>query len=406
MSYNLDQVVDRSNTGSVKFKLIKRDGKYVPTTLADPNLGEDRLLQMWVADMDFPVAEPILKALHAKVDEKIFGYYVPEDSYYDSVIDWCKRRYNWQIEKDWIKISPGVVPALYLMLPQITKPGDKVLVQRPIYPPFVSSAEAAGCEVISNDLVYDRENLTYYMDFEDLDKKTADPACTVAILCSPHNPVGRVWTAEELTKFAEICLKNNVIIISDEIHCDLIFEGHKFVAMATLSDEIANQTITCMAPSKTFNLAGLKSSQIIISNPDLRQKFADAIQNAGLYGTNGFGPIATQAAYNHGEVWLADVMAYIQQNYEFTRDYFAEHIPEIKVVKPEGTYLLWTDCRDLGYEHEQLISKLLDEAKVHFNDGSTFCSESGKGFVRINAACSRVLLEEVLNRMKKVLKPE
>ncbi|MEM8859257.1 MAG: aminotransferase class I/II-fold pyridoxal phosphate-dependent enzyme, partial [Chloroflexota bacterium] len=319
MSIDLDKIVDRSNTGSVKFKIIKRDGEYIQTTEADPNLGEKRLIQMWVADMDFPVAQPIIDALHAKVDEKVFGYFTPEESYFESVINWCQRRYNWTIEKDWIKISPGVVPALYLMLPQLTQPGDKVLVQRPIYPPFISSAEAAGCEVVSNDLVYDRENLTYKMDFDDLDQKTADPACKVAILCSPHNPVGRVWTKEELERYAEICLKNNVIIVSDEIHCDLIYDDHEFVAMATLSPEIADQTITCMAPSKTFNLAGLKSSQIIISNSDLRQKFADAIQNAGLYGSNGFGPITTQAAYDDGEPWLADVMEYAQGNYEFVR---------------------------------------------------------------------------------------
>ncbi len=403
MAFNFDEIINRAHTGSVKHKLIKRDGQSEQTDRANPEMGEDRLLQLWVADMDFAVAEPIIEALHKKLDDRIYGYFTPEKSYFDSVVNWCGRRYDWEIDPDWIKLSPGVVPALYIMLPKLTKPGDKVIVQRPIYPPFVSSVQAAGCEVVSNDLVYDRENLRYEMDFDDLAEKAADPDCTAVILCSPHNPVGRVWTKEELTRFAQICLDNNVLIISDEIHCDLIYDDHKFVAMASISDEIADRTITCMAPSKTFNLAGLKSSQIIISNPELRQTFTDAIASVGLYGSNGFGPIATEAAYNHGEEWLEAAMTYIQDNYAFVRDYFAEHIPGIKVVKPEGTYLLWVDCRDLGYSQEELVSKLLDEAKIHFNDGVTFGPEGGEGFMRINIATSRLFLKQALDRMKRVL---
>lgn len=402
MSYNLDQIVERYNTGAVKHKTVKRNGEYIRTNEADPEHGENRLLQLWVADMDFPVAKPIIDALHAKLDQQIYGYYTPEESYYDSVINWCGRRYNWEIDKDWIKISPGVVPALYIMLPQLTTPGDKILIQRPIYPPFVSSSQAADCEVVSNDLIFDRENNRYMMDFEDLERKTADPDLKVAILCSPHNPVGRVWTREELTRFAAICIRNNVIIISDEIHCDLIYDDHEFVAMASISEEIADHTITCMAPSKTFNLAGLKSSQIIVSNEELRQKFMDGIGKTGLYGPNGFGPIATEAAYNHGEEWLAEVMSYIQGNYAHVRDYFAEHIPAIKVVKPEGTYLLWLDCSGLGLEQEELVNKLLDEARIHLNDGVSFGPETGKGFMRLNIATPRPILTEALERMKRV----
>ncbi|MFT5195240.1 MAG: cystathionine beta-lyase [Candidatus Promineifilaceae bacterium] len=402
MSFNFDEIIDRSGTGSVKYKKIKRGGEMSTTDDAHHSNGDKRLLQMWVADMDFAVAKPIRDALHNKVDERVFGYFTPEDSYFDSVVSWCGRRYNWEIDKEWIKVAPGIVPALYLMLPKLTTPGDKIIVQRPIYPPFVSSAEAAGCEVISNDLIYDRENLTYKMDFDDLAKKAADPDCKVAVLCSPHNPVGRVWTAEELTRFAEICIANDVIIVSDEIHCDLIYPGQKYVAMASLSEKIADHTITCIAPSKTFNLAGLKSSQIIISNPDLRQLFTDALAGVGMYGSNGFGPIATEAAYNHGEEWLDAVMEYVQANYEIARDYFAEHIPAIKVVKPEGTYLLWVDCGDLGFSQEELINKLIDEAHIHFNDGITFGPVLGKGFLRINIACSKLVLQEALGRMKEL----
>ena len=402
MSYNFDQIVERYNTGAVKHKIVKKNGEYTQTNEADPSHGEDRLLQLWVADMDFPVANEITDALHKKLDQQIYGYYTPESSYYDSVVSWCGRRYNWEIDKEWIKLCPGVVPALYIMLPQLTKPGDKVLVQRPIYPPFESSSKAADCEVVSNDLVFDRETNRYLMDFDDLEQKTADPNLTVAILCSPHNPVGRVWTREELTKFAEICIRNNVVIVSDEIHCDLIYDDHEFVAMASLSDEIADHTITCMAPSKTFNLAGLKSSQIIISNEELRQKFTDGIAKTGLYGPNGFGPIATEAAYTHGEQWLSEVMGYVQGNYAYVRDYCAEHIPGIKVVQPEGTYLLWLDCSGLGLEQEALVSKLLDEARIHLNDGVSFGPETGKGFMRLNIATPRPLLTQALERMKRV----
>ena len=403
MSINLDNIVSRENTGSVKHKIVKKGGEYTISDQANAEYGDERMLQLWVADMDFPVAKPIIDALHAKLDEQIFGYFTPEDSYYDSVVDWCGRRYNWEIDKEWIKMSPGVVPALYIMLPKFTSPGDKVIVQRPIYPPFISSTEKAGCEVVSNDLVYDRENLRYEMDFEDLERKASDPNCTAAILCSPHNPVGRVWTREELTRFAEICIRNNVLIISDEIHCDLIYDDHEFVAMASLSEEIADHTITCMAPSKTFNLAGLKSSQVIISNEEMRNTFTDAIASVGLYGANGFGPIATEAAYTHGEPWLAEVMGYIQENYAFVRDYFAEHIPGLKIVIPEGTYLLWVDFRDLGLSQEEIVDKLLSEAKVHFNDGVTFGPNSGEQFMRINIASPRPIIAEALERMKKVL---
>ncbi len=403
MSLNLDTIVDRENTGSIKHKTIKKDGIYSQTDLADAKYGEDRVLQLWVADMDFPVAQPILDALHAKVDETVFGYYTPEQSFFESVVNWCGRRYNWEIDKDWIKLSPGVVPALYIMMPQYTKPGDKVIVQRPIYPPFVGSIEAAGCEVVSNDLVYDAATNRYEMDFDDLEAKASDPDCTAAILCSPHNPVGRVWTREELVRFADICLRNNVLIISDEIHCDLIYDDHKFVAMASISEEIADRTITCMASSKTFNLASLKNSQIIISNEELRQKFADAIANLGLHGSNGFGPVATEAAYNHGEEWLDNVLKYIQENYIFVRDYFAEHIPQLNIVKPEGTYLLWVDFSGLGLSQTELVDKLLGDAKVHFNDGVSFGPETGKGFMRINIASSRPLLKQALDRMAKAL---
>ncbi|MEM7802131.1 MAG: aminotransferase class I/II-fold pyridoxal phosphate-dependent enzyme, partial [Chloroflexota bacterium] len=251
MLVNLNEEINRRGTGSVKYRAIKRDGEYMMVDLANPDLGKDRVLQMWVADMDFRCCSSITEALKARIDHGIFGYTSPEDSYYDAVISWAGSRYGWEIEREWISTSPGVVPALYMLVPELTEPDEKVLIQRPVYFPFTSSIENSGREVVSNSLIYNRETNRYEIDFDDLAEKAADPKVTLAILCSPHNPVGRVWTRSELSRMADIFLANGVKIISDEIHCDLIFDEHTFVPMASISEEVADQTITCMAPSKT-----------------------------------------------------------------------------------------------------------------------------------------------------------
>lgn len=399
MMVNLDNEINRRGTGSVKYRSIKRNGEYMTVDLANPELGKDRVLQMWVADMDFQCCPTVIEALKERLDHGIFGYTSPEDSYFEAVIGWAGRRYGWEIEQDWIMSSPGVVPAIYLLVPALTKPDEKVLIQRPVYFPFTSAIENANREVVSNSLIYDRERGRYEIDFDDLAEKAADPKTTLAILCSPHNPVGRVWTKEELSRMAQIFLENGVTIISDEIHCDLIFEGHTFVPMASISDEVANQTITCMAPSKTFNLAGLKNSNIIISNPELREIFEEAKAKGAVHGVNTFGMVATEAAYQHGEVWLDNVMAYVQENDRFLRAYLAEHLPAVKVVETEGTYLSWVDFSGLGIPFETLQARLIDEVKVHFNVGDTFGPE-GEHFMRINIACPRSTLEEALDRLK------
>lgn len=399
MAVNLSENINRRGTGSVKYRTIKRNGKEIITDLANPDLGDSRILQMWVADMDFQCCPSITGAIKDRVDHGIFGYTSPEDGYYEAIIDWSGKRYGWEIEKDWISLSPGVVPALYMLVPALTRPDEKVLIQRPVYFPFTGSIEKAGREVVSNSLIYNKESNRYEIDFVDLEQKAADPKVTLTILCSPHNPVGRVWTAEELRRMGEIFVANGVTIISDEIHCDLIFDDHRFVPMASLSEEIANQTVTCMAPSKTFNLAGLKNSNIIISNPDLRKTFVDARNNLGLYNSNGIGIVAAEAAYRNGEAWLTDVMGYVQDNYRYMRDYFAEHLPQLTVVEPEGTYLTWVDMSALGLSNDELYDKLIDEVKVHFNNGTVFGPE-GEGFMRINIACTRSTLEEALQRLK------
>ena len=287
-----------------------------------------------------------------------------------------------------------------MMVQAFLAPGQKVLVQQPVYYPFFHAIENNGGEIVSNALVF--ENGRYSMDFDDLAEKTADPAVTIAILCSPHNPVGRVWTAEELTRFGKTCLKNNVLIVSDEIHCDLIYDGCTFTPFAGIDETFAQQSIVCTAPSKTFNLAGLKTSNIIISNPDLRKRFARILAQNGLKNANTFGIVATEAAYNHGEAWLADTMDYIEANYRFMAAYMTEHLPQLKIIPPEGTYLVWVDCRALGLDPAARKTLLMEGARLFLDEGELFGPE-GEGFERFNIACPRSILKEALERIKTVV---
>lgn len=396
MNHDLDIEINRQGSNSVKWEFVK-DGMTIRyTDAADKKYGKERLLPLWVADMDFRCPQAVIDALAKRVKHGIFGYTVPYASYYQTIIDWTERHYNWKIEQDWIVVSPGVVPAISMLIKALTEPGDKVLIQRPVYYPFTNATVGNGREVVSNTLLY--ENGRYLMDFDDLAKKAADPAVKLTIFSNPHNPVGRVWTREELTRFGEICLENNVTVISDEIHCDLILKGHTFTNFATISDAFAQNSIICTAPSKTFNLAGLKVSNIIIPNPDLRQKFANEINNTGLYGTNCFGAIGVEAAYKHGEPWLADVMAYVEDNYQFLKDYLAEHLPQVTVVPLEGTYLVWCDFNTLGLSIEARKELIMETAKVYLDEGELFGPE-GEGFERFNLACPRSILAEALERI-------
>jgi len=403
MSLNLNRVVDRSNTGSLKYKMISRNGEYVISDEANLAHGDERMIQMWVADMDFLTAPAISEALHERIDHQIYGYTEAEEGFYDAIISWCARRYEWQIDKKWITISPGVMPALSLLVASLVKPGEKILIQPPVYGSFKEVTEANDCVVVPNLLLRDKESGRYTMDYDDLAQKAADPEVKMAILCSPHNPVGRVWSREELTRFAQICIENGVTIISDEIHCDLIYDDHQFVALASISEEIAHHTITCMAASKTFNLAGLKCSHAIISNPLFRERLENGQRRVALNRPNAFATFAVEAAYNKGEAWLSEVMAYIQANYEFMHDYLTEFLPQIKLTPPEGTYLIWADFSAFGLSQDELFSKLIDEAKVHLTNGLYFGPE-GEGFIRLNIACARPTLEEGLKRIVRVFR--
>ena len=400
MRFNYDEEIDRRGTCSTKWEFLHDGDQMKYGDHADPKHGKNRLLPLWVADMDFPAPPAVIEALKTRAEHGIFGYTQPTDSYYEAVINWMARRYGYTVERDWIVLTPGVVPAINMMVQAFLSPGEKVLVQQPVYYPFFSAIENNGGKIVSNPLIY--ENGGYCMDFDDLAEKTADPAVTLAIFCSPHNPVGRVWTAEELTRFGKICLENNVLVISDEIHCDLIYDGHTFTPFGAIDDAFAQQSIVCTAPSKTFNLAGLKTSNIIISNPDLRNRFTRRLLQNHIKGVNTFGIVATEAAYNHGEEWLADTMDYIQANYRFMAAYMAEHLPQLKIIPPEGTYLVWVDCRALGLDPTARKALLMQEARLFLDEGELFGPE-GEGFERFNIACPRSILKEALERIKTVV---
>ncbi|MEM7799941.1 MAG: MalY/PatB family protein [Chloroflexota bacterium] len=403
MTFNFDKVIDRFNTGSAKYKVITQDGVRVVTHTDKPAVGDERVIQMWVADMDFAAPPVVTNALIERIEHPIYGYTTPEPDFKSTLLGWFKRRYGYEIDLDWVIFSPGVLPALSVMVADLTEPGDKIIVQRPIYPPFIAKIELNGRTVANNQLIYDREAGRYTIDFEQFEALAADPKVTMFISSSPHNPTGRVWTPEELTRMAEICIANGVKIVSDEIHCDLIMPGYSFVPMATLSPDIAQHVITCMAPSKTFNLAGMKYAHIVTENKAWRDVIRAGLSRMHLAGPNAFGIFAAQAAYTGGEEWLEAAITYIYDNYQHLRDFLASELPAVKLTVLEGTYLCWLDFNECGLSHEELRRRLNADAKVHLNDGLSF-GEAGSGFMRMNIATPRSNLEEALARIVNVLK--
>lgn len=397
MSNSFDKEISRQGTNSVKWEFMQGGEDLVEWKHTDACFGEGRILPMWVADMDFRSPAPVVEALVARAKHGIFGYSAPTKDFYQSVIGWMKRRHGWQIEQDWICITPGVVPALNMLVRAFVAAGDKVLIQPPVYYPFYKAIENNGAELALNPLIY--EDGRYRMDLAELEEKCSDPKVKLAILCSPHNPVGRVWTKEEMVQFGEICLANDVLVVSDEIHADLIHKGHEFTPFASISEDFTRRSITCTAPSKTFNLAGLHTSCIVIPDGDLRTKFEGVLQSNGLFGIGTFGVVALQAAYDHGEEWLEQLLEYLDGNLAYLEAYIAEHIPQLSVVRPEGTYLVWVDCRELQLDKHELRRLMLKEARVYLDEGYIFGSE-GEGFERINIACPRTVIVEALDRIK------
>lgn len=384
LKYDFDQVIPRRGTNSSKW-----------------DTGGADVLPMWVADMDFAIAKPISDALKKRADHPVLGYSIAPPEYYQSVINWFERRHHWKIEREWFAHSPGIVPALHFLVKTYLKRGDKILLQYPVYYPFFGAAQKNQINIAENRLLY--QNGRYEIDFADFETKAKEPDVKLFYLCSPHNPGGRIWTREELKKMAEICITNNVIIVSDEIHCDLVFPGNKHIPLASISNEIAQHTISCVAPSKTFNLAGLQTSCLIIPNPTLKGVYEKFLDSLGIMRPNAFGIAALIAAFQEGEEWLEELLVYLKGNLDYVRNYLKENIPEIKIMEPDATYLIWLDFTGLKIDSRTFHELLLKKGKVWLDEGYMF-GQSGEGFERINIACPRVTLEEGLRRINFAIK--
>jgi len=388
--YNFDEIVDRKGHNSIKWAGMDMNG----------NTYDEDVLPMWIADMDFRVADEILEGLRRPIDQGVLGYNYRPDSFYEAIIDWVGERYNWKIEKEWILFIPGIVPGLGIATRAYSKEGDGVLIQPPVYPPFYRVIENNRRVKVENQLFQNEDR--YVMDLKDMEQKISENT-KVALFCNPHNPVGRVWSKEELESYASICIEHGIIMVSDEIHCDLTFKGHKHTPLASISEETAMNTITFMAPSKTFNIPGLYASVAIIPNETLRKAFNHEIEVMEITHTNIFSVAGFEAAYRYGGEWLKEALVYVEDNADFAVDYIRKNIPEIKVLKPEGTFLLWLDFTGLGKSSKELSDLLLNKGKILLNDGATF-GMGGEGFFRLNIGCPRKVLEEGLERIKMVIK--
>ncbi|WP_127495281.1 MalY/PatB family protein [Paenibacillus glycanilyticus] len=383
MKYDFDEVINRKNTNSFKWDSAKDKKDIVP---------------MWVADMDFKAADPILRALESKLQHGVFGYAHLPDAYYEAEINWWQKRHDFQIEKEWIAFSPGVIPALAAIIQAFTSQGDKVLIQAPVYNSFYTTIANNRREIVENELINTGDS--YEIDFEDFETKASDEAVKLFILCNPHNPVGRVWRKDELERLSAICQKHGVLVVADEIHRDLVFEGQPYVPFASID---AFNSITCTSPSKTFNIAGLKMANIITANKEYKDKFKKDLLMRGVHEPNTFGVEALIAAYNKGEEWLDQLLVYLKANRDYFLSYIQEKLPRLKVITPHSTYLMWVDCRNLGIGSEELSRRLFEEAGLRINEGSTY-GKAGDGFIRINIGCSRAILTEGLNRLENVMK--
>jgi cystathionine beta-lyase len=386
MKYDFDKFVSRENTNSAKWNYIKE------------SVGVEDALPMWVADMDFETVPEVKDAIIARAQHNIYGYTARSDEYYEAIINWNEKRHGWKVEKKWITHSSGVVNALFNIIGAFTNPGDGVIIQSPVYHPFYRAIKSQGCKIILNPLkVVDDK---YIPDIEDLEEKLKHNSnVKLLVLCNPHNPVGRVFTEEELTAIGELCLKYKVLVVSDEIHSDLVFKQYKHTPFAAISKEFEQNSIICTAPSKTFNLAGLATSNIIIPNEELKKRYDLACEKLALKSYNIFGAVACEAAYKYGEQWLEELLDYIEGNKNYALEFIKERIPKLKLNDIEGTYFLWVDCRELGLNKEELEQFMLHKARLWFNQGHIFGSE-GEGFVRINLACQRATVEEAMKRLE------
>ena len=387
MKYNFDEVIDRKNTDSMKWS----------ASYLEQHFGSADCVPLWVADMDFRTAQPVIDAVTERAGHGIYGYALPGDEFYEAVIKWQKRRNGWEVKKEWIVFSPGVVPALWHIVRTFCSPGEKVILQSPVYYPFYKVIEDNGCQVINNRLI--NNGGRYEMNFEELERQAEDSSVKMMILCSPHNPVGRVWTKEELRRVSEICFANDVLLVSDEIHSDLVFRPNVHTPAASLSEELMMNTITCMAPSKTFNLAGVQVSDVIVPDRRLRRRLAGSLKSAGVM-PNVFGLAAQTAAYNEGEEWLEQLLEYLAGNLDVMENFITSELPEVKSRRPEGTYLAWLDFSGYGFTTEELQNRMKNKAGVALDDGYIF-GDGGEPCQRINFACPRSVLIKAMERLRK-----
>lgn len=388
MKYNFNEIIDRKGTDSLKYDFAVERG-----------LPKD-VLPLWVADMDFPVEDHIKEALIKASEHAIFGYSDTKDDYFEVLSSWYERRFFWKVKKEWLVKTPGVVFATAMAIQALTKENEAIIIQEPVYYPFSSTIRANNRKLVINNLVLKKDK--YHIDFVDFEKKIIENNVKLFILCSPHNPVGRVWTGEELQKLANICLKHKVYIFSDEIHSDLVYEKDIHTIFANLGKDVEDSCIVATAPSKTFNIAGLQVSNIWIANKKMRDAFKEAIDRAGYSQLNNMGLIATKVAYKYGEEWLEELKIYLKSNIDFVRKFLKDKLPNIKLIEPEGTYLLWVDCRELGLSEKERQGLIQNKAKLWLDTGTMF-GKAGAGFERINIACPRKTLEEAMNRLKEAI---
>lgn len=385
-NYNFDEIVNRRGTNCVKWDVENEDG----------------IIPMWVADMDFPAAPAIRKAVEARAKHGVYGYTIVPDSYYRAITSWFKRRHGWTIDKEWIIYTTGVIPAISAAIKALTMPGEQVLIQTPVYNCFFSSIKNQGCQILENPLK--RNGNSYVVDWDDFERKCADEKTTVFLLCNPHNPSGRVWTKAELARMNEICLRHRVAVVSDEIHCELVMPGNKFTPFAAVNEDCKTNGVTLNSPTKNFNIAGLQIANIVCANPVWRRRIDRAINIFEVCDVNPFSPVALEAAYNDSENWMDELNEYLFANYQLLCDTFAKELPQYEVMRLEGTYLVWVDVRPSGLSSDEVAEKLLKEGKVQVNSGTMYGQTTGEGYVRINIACPRATLIEGLKRMVDVLK--
>jgi cystathionine beta-lyase len=385
-TFNFDERIERNGSNCFKWDF------------APKIFGSSDILPMWVADMDFKSPPEVVDALSERVGHGIFGYGARPDSYYASFIAWAKKRYNFEIDKEHIQFSPGIVPALSLCVAAFTAPGDGVIIQPPVYPPFAGVVKDWGRKVLENNLKQSADGGAYGIDFADLEAK-AKSGAKMLFLCAPHNPVGRVWRAEELERVLDICVKNNILVVSDEIHADIIYSGNRHICPATVSKKAADKMITLMSPSKTFNITGLSISSAVISDKKLREAFSAQTERLHISQTNVFGITAFEAAYTHGERWLAALLEYLENNRDHALEFISRELPQLTAIKPESTFLMWINFEKMGMKQDKLNEFIIKKARLGLNDGAAF-GAAGNGFMRLNFACPRAVLDEGLSRLK------